>query len=138
LGIEQGRRYDRLGGPLSPANLESGHMKFLPGSQTQDHLQHVDPCTTQANSLSRGQAIAVKVDSQETVDCIVNPGETSLHHVKLVHGSEPNRSVYQTMNAAPPKKVTELPLTAYGMTPIVGEAVTKWAVRSCCSPARHR
>ena len=76
---------------LSPANLESGCMKFLPGSQTQDHLQHVDTFHKD-NLLSRGQEIAVKVENENTVDCILNPGEMSLHHVKLVHGSEPNRS----------------------------------------------
>jgi ectoine hydroxylase-related dioxygenase (phytanoyl-CoA dioxygenase family) len=32
------------------------------------------------------------VEGENTVDCILNPGEMSLHHVKLVHGSEPNRS----------------------------------------------
>ena len=76
---------------LSPANLESGCMKFLPGSHRQDHLQHVDTFHKD-NLLSRGQEIAVKVDSDKAVDCILKPGEMSLHHVKLVHGSEPNRS----------------------------------------------
>jgi chlorinating enzyme len=76
---------------LSPANLESGCMKFVPGSQTQDHLKHVDTFHKD-NLLSRGQEIAVKVDTERTVDCILNPGEMSLHHVKVVHGSEPNRS----------------------------------------------
>jgi non-haem Fe2+, alpha-ketoglutarate-dependent halogenase len=76
---------------LSPANLQSGCMKFVPGSQTQDHLQHVDTFHKD-NLLSRGQEIAVKVDGEKTVDCILDPGEMSLHHVKLVHGSEPNRS----------------------------------------------
>ena len=76
---------------LSPANLESGCMKFVPGSQTQDHLQHVDTFHKD-NLLSRGQEIAVKIDTERTVDCILNPGEMSLHHVKVVHGSEPNRS----------------------------------------------
>jgi len=76
---------------LSPANLESGCMKFVPGSQTQDHLQHVDTFHKD-NLLSRGQEIAVKIDKERTVDCILNPGEMSLHHVKVVHGSEPNRS----------------------------------------------
>ena len=89
-GLEQGRRDDRLGG-ASPANLESGCMKFLPGSQTQDHLPHVDTFHKD-NLLSRGQEIAVKVDGDKTVDCILDPGEMSLHHIKLVHGSEPNRS----------------------------------------------
>ena len=76
---------------LTPANLKNGCMKFLPGSQTQDHLQHVDTFHKD-NLLSRGQEIAVKVDTENTVDCILNPGEMSLHHVKVVHGSEPNRS----------------------------------------------
>jgi ectoine hydroxylase-related dioxygenase (phytanoyl-CoA dioxygenase family) len=76
---------------LTPANLKNGCMKFLPGSQTQDHLQHVDTFHKD-NLLSRGQEIAVKVETEKTVDCILNPGEMSLHHVKLVHGSEPNRS----------------------------------------------
>lgn len=76
---------------LSPANLESGCMKFLPGSQTQEHLPHVDTFH-EDNLLSRGQEIAVKVDSDRTVDCVLEPGEMSIHHVKLVHGSEPNRS----------------------------------------------
>ncbi len=76
---------------LTPANLQNGCMKFLPGSQTQDHLEHVDTFHKD-NLLSRGQEIAVKVETDDTVDCILNPGEMSLHHVKLVHGSEPNRS----------------------------------------------
>ena len=76
---------------LSPANLESGCMKFLPGSQMHDHLPHVDTFHKD-NLLSRGQEIAVKVDGERTVDCVLAPGEMSIHHVKLVHSSEPNRS----------------------------------------------
>jgi non-heme Fe2+,alpha-ketoglutarate-dependent halogenase len=76
---------------LSPANLESGCMKFIPGSQLQDHLKHVDTFHKD-NLLSRGQEIAVEVDEAKAVDCILNPGEMSLHHVKLVHCSGPNRS----------------------------------------------
>jgi ectoine hydroxylase-related dioxygenase (phytanoyl-CoA dioxygenase family) len=76
---------------LSPANLESGCMKFVPGSQTKDHLEHVDTFHKD-NLLSRGQEIAVTVDQERTTDCILDPGEMSLHHVKVVHGSEPNRS----------------------------------------------
>jgi non-haem Fe2+, alpha-ketoglutarate-dependent halogenase len=76
---------------LSPANLKSGCMRFLPGSQREDHLPHVDTFHKD-NLLSRGQEIVVEVDSARAVDCILAPGEMSLHHVKLVHGSEPNRS----------------------------------------------
>ena len=76
---------------LSPANLESGCMKFMPGSQGETHIEHVDTFHKD-NLLSRGQEIAVKVDASKAVNCILQPGQMSLHHVKLVHGSEPNRS----------------------------------------------
>ena len=39
-----------------------------------------------------GRQPPVEVDASKAVDCILRPGEMSLHHVKLVHGSEPNRS----------------------------------------------
>jgi non-haem Fe2+, alpha-ketoglutarate-dependent halogenase len=84
---------------LSPANLESGCMKFIPGSQTQDHLKHVDTFHKD-NILSRGQEIAVEVDSAKSVCCILNAGEMSLHHVKLVHSSEPNRSDHRRIGLA--------------------------------------
>jgi len=84
---------------LSPANLESGCMKFLPGSHDQDHLRHVDTFHKD-NLLSRGQEIAVEVETDAAVDCILKPGEMSLHHVKLVHGSEPNRSADRRIGLA--------------------------------------
>jgi len=84
---------------LSPANLESGCMKFLPSSHDQDHLRHVDTFHKD-NLLSRGQEIAVEVETDAAVDCILKPGEMSLHHVKLVHGSEPNRSADRRIGLA--------------------------------------
>ena len=44
------------------------------------------------NLLSRGQEIAVEVDESQAVDIVLEPGQMSLHHVLLVHGSEPNNS----------------------------------------------
>jgi ectoine hydroxylase-related dioxygenase (phytanoyl-CoA dioxygenase family) len=42
--------------------------------------------------LSRGQEIAVAVDEAKACDVVLKPGEMSLHHIKLVHGSSENRS----------------------------------------------
>jgi ectoine hydroxylase-related dioxygenase (phytanoyl-CoA dioxygenase family) len=44
------------------------------------------------NLLSRGQEIAVDVDKSKAVGLTLQPGEMSLHHIKLVHGSDANRS----------------------------------------------
>ena len=41
--------------------------------------------------LSRGQEIEVEVNEDEAVDIVLQPGEMSLHHVKLIHGSNANR-----------------------------------------------
>ena len=66
-------------------------MKVIPGTHTQSQIPHVDTFH-QDNLLSRGQEIAVEVDEAKAVDSCSQPGEVSLHHIKLVHGSEPNRS----------------------------------------------
>lgn len=76
---------------LSPANRRSGCMKMLPGSQTLDQRPHVDTLADD-NLLTRGQEIAMSVDEADAVYCPLRPGEFSLHHVRTVHASEPNRS----------------------------------------------
>ena len=44
------------------------------------------------NLLTRGQEIAVEVDQAKAVRFDLEPGEISLQHVRLVHGSPPNTS----------------------------------------------
>jgi len=73
------------------SDLESGCMKVIPGTHTQSQIPHVDTFH-QDNLLSRGQEIAVAVDEAKAIDIVLQPGEASLHHIKLVHGSAPNRS----------------------------------------------
>src|SRR5215472_18670298 len=41
---------------------------------------------------TRGQEIVVEVDHSKAVRLDLEPGEISLHHVRLVHGSRPNTS----------------------------------------------
>jgi non-haem Fe2+, alpha-ketoglutarate-dependent halogenase len=76
---------------LSEVTPENGYMQVIPGSHKIDQLAHVDTFHKD-NLLSRGQEIAVEVDRSKAVGLALQPGEMSLHHIKLVHGSEPNRS----------------------------------------------
>lgn len=76
---------------LTPSVPESGCMRVVPGTHTQEVVAHKDTFA-EHNLLSRGQEIAVEVDEDEAVDVVLQPGEMSLHHVKLFHGSNPNRS----------------------------------------------
>lgn len=70
---------------------ENGCMQVIPGTHTSTQLPHQDTFHKD-NLLSRGQEIAVEVDQSQAVSLLLNAGEMSLHHIKLVHGSAPNRS----------------------------------------------
>jgi len=76
---------------FTDATPENGYMQFLPGSHKIEQLPHVDTFHKD-NLLSRGQEIAVEVDKSKGVGIALKAGEMSLHHIKLVHGSEPNRT----------------------------------------------
>jgi hypothetical protein len=75
---------------LSPANKVSGCMKFIAGTH-KAQVQHADTFH-EDNLLTRGQEIAVEVDEAKAVYAELSPGQASLHHVLLFHGSAPNRS----------------------------------------------
>jgi chlorinating enzyme len=76
---------------LTPSNLANGAMAVLPGSHTLDQIPHRDTFDRH-NLLTRGQEVAVTVDESKAVALELRPGEMSLHHVRLVHGSPPNPS----------------------------------------------
>jgi ectoine hydroxylase-related dioxygenase (phytanoyl-CoA dioxygenase family) len=76
---------------FSPSRRENGCMRMIPGSQDAGALDHRDTFAKD-NLLTRGQEVAVKVDEARAVDIILEPGEMSLHHVGIVHGSEANIS----------------------------------------------
>jgi ectoine hydroxylase-related dioxygenase (phytanoyl-CoA dioxygenase family) len=66
-------------------------MRVIPGTHKLDIVSHRDTFAAH-NMLSRGQEVAVAVDEAAAVDITLSPGEMSLHHVKIVHGSRPNTS----------------------------------------------
>lgn len=75
---------------LTPSVPENGCMRVVPGTH-KSQVPHADTFA-ESNLLSRGQEIAVEVDLAQAVDVVLQPGQMSLHHVLIVHGSEPNRS----------------------------------------------
>jgi non-heme Fe2+,alpha-ketoglutarate-dependent halogenase len=76
---------------LTPSNDANGAMAVVPGSHKLDQMPHRDTFHRH-NLLTRGQEIAVAVDEAKAVPLNLRPGEMSLHHVRLVHGSAPNPS----------------------------------------------
>ena len=71
-----------------PAN---GCMRVIPGSHKQGLLEHDN--VEDPNMLNkRGERLRTDVDESQAVDVVLKPGEMSLHHTNIVHGSSPNTS----------------------------------------------
>ncbi|MBK1659043.1 phytanoyl-CoA dioxygenase family protein [Paracraurococcus ruber] len=83
---------------FTPSVPESGCMRVVPGTH-RDAVPHADTFAKD-NLLSRGQEVAVQVDEAQAVDIVLQPGEMSLHHVLIVHGSEPNRAAWPRIGFA--------------------------------------
>jgi non-haem Fe2+, alpha-ketoglutarate-dependent halogenase len=84
---------------LTEVTEESGYMQVIPGSHKVDQLPHVDTFHKD-NLLSRGQEISVEVDKSKAVGIALHAGEMSLHHIKLVHGSDANRGADRRIGLA--------------------------------------
>jgi non-haem Fe2+, alpha-ketoglutarate-dependent halogenase len=84
---------------LTPSRVESGCMRVIPGSHLKDQLPHRDSFA-EDNLLSRGQEVQVDVNERQAVDVVLEPGQMSLHHVRLIHGSEPNKAAHRRIGYA--------------------------------------
>ena len=84
---------------LSPATKQSGCMKMMPGSHKWDQVGHRDTFDKK-NLLTRGQEVVVDVNEGDSVLIELQPGQMSLHHVKLVHASDPNQSDFRRIGVA--------------------------------------
>ena len=76
---------------LTESNQANGAMEVIPATHLMDQVPHKDTFNDN-NLLSRGQEVAVEIDASKAVRLDMSPGEMSLHHVRLVHGSPPNPS----------------------------------------------
>lgn len=76
---------------LSPSSIDNGCLQVLPGSHLGD-LMPQNETYAPDNMLSRGQEIAVEIDLSKAVSLELEPGQFSLHHIGIAHGSGPNTS----------------------------------------------
>ena len=76
---------------LSPSKPEGGSMRFLSGSHKLGQLP-VRYEVEERNMLSSGQHVDADLSAFNAVATSLEPGEASLHHAWMVHGSPPNVS----------------------------------------------
>jgi len=74
---------------LTPATVETGCMRFVPGSHLKRDVHHVDSFAPD-NLLTRGQELAVEVDEANAVNVLLRTGQASFHHGHIFHASGPN------------------------------------------------
>jgi hypothetical protein len=84
---------------LTPATVENGCMRFVPGSHRQQDVPHVDSFAPD-NLLTRGQEIAVEVDEASAVNVLLRAGQASFHHGHMFHASAPNRTNSRRLGVA--------------------------------------
>ena len=75
---------------LTPSTEEMGCMAMIPRSHKQNILPHQDTFS-ENNILTRGQFVK-DVNEEKAVNLILKPGEMSIHHGAVIHGSKPNKS----------------------------------------------
>jgi non-heme Fe2+,alpha-ketoglutarate-dependent halogenase len=76
---------------LTPSHQANGCMRVVPGSHKQGLLSHTN-VRHDPNMLMRGEQVAIAVDESAAADVVLQPGEMSLHHSTIIHGSNPNAS----------------------------------------------
>jgi len=77
---------------IDASGVENGCMRVIPGRNSDRILEHGKSEQT-GNLLSVNQEVSVSEDMEaRAVDCILRPGEISLHAGTVLHGSLPNRS----------------------------------------------
>ena len=90
---------------LSPASVEAGCLKVMPGTHLGSILEHQDRYHSD-NMLTRGQEIKIDMDENDAVNMPLKSGQMSIHNYRLAHASGPNltldRRIGISMHFMPP------------------------------------
>lgn len=74
---------------FNTSDSEAGCVRFIPGSHLTEAIHEIRP--DPKNMSSNGQTV-INIDESLAVEAPLKPGQFSLHHESVVHGSSPNRS----------------------------------------------
>jgi hypothetical protein len=80
------------------SDTANGCLRVVPGSH-REQLRHVN-AEDPSNMLSGGEVLAAAVDEASVRDVVLAPGEMSIHHQRLIHGSRPNTGTERRMGFA--------------------------------------
>jgi ectoine hydroxylase-related dioxygenase (phytanoyl-CoA dioxygenase family) len=75
---------------LTASTPETGCLRVLPGSHKAAVPHEVR--NAPSSMLPLGEEVSLEIDMQNALPCPLRPGEMSLHHMMLIHGSAANAS----------------------------------------------
>ena len=81
---------------LTKSNSENGCMRVIPKSHCDSKLEHIHYVDGN-NMLRNAHEVEVEVDEEQAIDLELLPGEISVHHNNIIHGSGPNSSDMKRM-----------------------------------------
>jgi len=96
---------------LSDSNAQNGCMRVIPRTHTKNYPHTSE--TDVDNMLSSGLTISRSLNEMKAVNVELKAGEMSLHHLNIIHSSQPNTSTTKRLGIAirytSPDMVQQLP-----------------------------
>jgi non-heme Fe2+,alpha-ketoglutarate-dependent halogenase len=77
---------------LYDSTPDNGCMRVVRGSHVDGNFLHRNSSVSEKNLLSNGMEVARKVSEEDATAIVLQSGEMSLHHINIIHGSNPNVS----------------------------------------------
>ena len=116
-------------------------MRVVPGPHTQPMIPQRETYIPE-NALSRGQEIAVEVKVKDAVNLDLQPGDMSLHHIWIVHGSNANTSkdtprIGIAIRYTKPEVVQESPMKPMAVLVRERDGLGNFEIRPAPKPGSH-
>jgi len=74
---------------IDPSTPDNGCMRVIPRTHHDGYSDYEDVVDA-SKEVFTTEIKAGKFDESQAVDCVLKPNECSIHHAKLIHGSNPN------------------------------------------------
>ena len=79
---------------IDPSTPTNGCMRIIPRTHNNGYSQYA-PVSDAQKQVFGSEIKAGQFDENTAVDCTLDPNECSIHHAKLIHGSNPNTSAFR-------------------------------------------
>ncbi len=76
---------------IDPSTTANGCLRVVPGSHRNGYSRY-SPVADPAAAVFGAEIDADQMDARRAVDLVLEPNHCSVHHARIIHGSEPNRS----------------------------------------------